>query len=89
MSPGLRIVISEKHALLDVAAPLMDARQLKPRGQPQRVLTDRELLQVLQRDYTEQLLSKLTEIKITRMAMEYVPLSNDVPIVTQYTLCPA
>ena len=85
---GLWLAISRDHGLVHIQGPMLDWEQFKPQGQPQRILTEEEILQCVQRHYSNMLLTRLERIRIHSMAVEYVPITGDVEIVDSYTLYP-
>lgn len=88
LSGWLKLTISEKHGIVLLQGPLLDAAQFSPLGEPQPVLTAQQMLQRVQQQFLGSM-KGITQTKISRMAMEYVPVAPFCDTVQQYTLYPA
>ncbi len=84
----LWLTISRDHGLVHVQGPLLDMEQFVPQGQPQRILTEEELLQCVKRHYSNMLLLNTERIRVHTMSVEYVPITGDTEKVESYTLYP-
>lgn len=84
----LWLTISRDHGPVHIQGPLLDAARFTPMGQPQRVLTEEELIECVKRYYENMPFQKTARILVHTMTLEYVPITVDSEIVENYTLYP-
>ena len=88
----MRIIVTRDHGLLSANCPVFDPSNFYAAAQPQTLLSAEEALERIC-DYLVNMkrpkTNKLNQIIIHRLALEYVPVANDIVASKGYTVYPA